>query len=188
MLRPGNNLPNSYENALKIIQPYLVKPIVYDVCANDCVIFRGCYEDLPECPKCGNVRYIGSSKIAIRRFTYLPLKPRLVRLFNTSNMAQVLQDLATFRECDESSIYDIHQSTAWNDAYRVGGLFGGDKRGISLAFCTDGVNPFAHNKVAYSMWPIMLTLLNLPRSMRNLFASIVLVGIVPSNGSKDHSH
>lgn len=87
MLPPGNNLPNSYENALKIIQPYLVKPIVYDVCANDCVIFRGCYEDLPECPKCGNARYIGSSKIAIRRFTYLPLKPRLVRLFNTSNMA-----------------------------------------------------------------------------------------------------
>ena len=64
-------------------------------------------------------------------------------------------------------------------------MFGGDKRGISLAFCTDDVNPIAHNKVAYTMWPIMLTLLNLPRSMRKLFASIMLVGIVPSNGSKE---
>ena len=56
-------------------------------------------------------------------------------------MAQVLQSHAVLRESDESSIYDIHQSTAWNDAYRVDGLFGGDKRGISLALCTDGVNP-----------------------------------------------
>ena len=58
-------------------------------------------------------------------------------------------------------------------------------KGISLALCTDGVNPFAHNKVTYSMWPIMLTLLNLPRNMRNLFANILLVGIIPSNGPKD---
>ena len=185
MLPLGNNLPNSYEDAMKIIQPYLVKPVVYDVCTNNCVIFRGIYKDLSECPKCGSGRYIGNSSIAIRRFTYLPLKPRLARLFNTSNMAQVLQSHAVLRESDESSIYDIHQSTAWNDAYRVDGLFGGDKRGISLALCTDGVNPFAHNKVAYSMWPIMLTLLNLPRYMRNLFASILLVGIIPSNGSKE---
>ena len=75
----------------------------------------------------------------------------------------MLQSHAILRESDH--IYDIHQSTAWNVAYKVGGLFGGDKRGISLALCTDGINPFAHNKVAYSMWPIMLTLLNLPRNM-----------------------
>ena len=183
MLPPGNNLPNSYEDALKIIQPYLVKSIVYDVCASDCMIFRGIYEDLSECPECGSERFIGNSRVAVRRFTYLPLKPRLARLFSTSNMAQVLQSHAVLRESDH--IYDIHQSAAWNDAYKVGGLFGGDKRGISLALCTDGVNPFAHNKVAYSMWPIMLTLLNLPRNMRNIFGSILLVGIIPSNGSKE---
>ena len=39
MLPPENNLPNSYEDALKITQPHLVKPIVYGVYANDCVIF-----------------------------------------------------------------------------------------------------------------------------------------------------
>ncbi len=35
------------------------------------------------------------------------------------------------------------------------------------------------------MWPIMLTLLNLPRSMRNRFTSILLVGIIPANGTKE---
>ena len=31
----------------------------------------------------------------------------------------------------------------------------------------------------------MLTLLNLPRKIRNLFSSILLVGIVPANGTKE---
>ena len=35
------------------------------------------------------------------------------------------------------------------------------------------------------MFPIMLTLLDLPRHMRNRFAGILLVGIVPSNGSQE---
>ena len=82
-------------------------------------------------------------------------------------------------------VYDIQQSKAWEAAYSESGVFCGDPRGISLALCTDGVNPFAHNKVVYSMWPIMLTLLNLPRKIRNLFSSILLVGIVPANGSKE---
>ena len=82
-------------------------------------------------------------------------------------------------------IYDIQQSNAWKEAYSKAGVFSGDPRGISLALCTDGVNPFAHNKVQYSMWPLMLSLLNLPRRMRNKFASILLVGIVPANGTKE---
>lgn len=53
-----------------------------------------------------------------------------------------------------------------------------------MAFCTDGVNPFAHNRVVYSMWPIMLTLLNLPRII-NLFTNILLVGIIPGNEGKE---
>ena len=35
------------------------------------------------------------------------------------------------------------------------------------------------------MWPIMLTLLNLPREMRNTFGSIFPLGIVPGNGSQE---
>ena len=34
----------------------------------------------------------------------------------------------------------------------------------------------------------MLTLLNLPRKMRNRFNSILLVGIIPSNGTKEPSN
>ena len=181
MLPPGNSLPNSYESALSAIEPYLVQSVVYDVCRNDCVVFKGSSATLSKCPKCNSDRYVSErSHIPTRTFTYLPLKPRLLRMFGTSNMAQVLQTHAVVQ--DDDCIYDIQQSPAWKTTYST--VFK-DSRGISLALCTDGVNPFAHNKVSYSMWPIMLTLLNLPRNLRNRFSSILLVGIVPSNGGQE---
>ena len=33
------------------------------------------------------------------------------------------------------------------------------------------------------MWPIMITVLNLPRPIRNLFSNFILAEIVPSNGT-----
>ena len=120
--------------------------------------------------------------VPVRQFTYLPLKPRLARMFGNESMAVVLQAHTALRK--SAKIYDIQQLSAWNAAYGSNGVFGGDPRGISLAMCTNGVNPFAHNKVTYSMWPIMFTLLNLPRKIRNDFASILLVGIVPGNGTR----
>ena len=49
-----------------------------------------------------------------------------------------------------------------------------------LQLSSDGVKPFSSNKVAYSMWPIMVCVLNLPRSVRNLFGNVMLAGIVPA--------
>lgn len=186
ILPPGNKLPNCYEDALKEIEPYLVKPKVYDVCPNDCIIFRDSDGSLSQCPKCNANRYISQqSNVPVRRFTYLPLKPRLKRLFGSQNLSSVVQSHAVVNAAQLDEMHDLHHSPAWRSAYEDGGLFNGDPRGISLALCTDGVNPFAHNRVSYSMWPIMLTLLNLPRNMRNRFGSMFLVGIIPSNGSQE---
>ena len=188
LLPPNNNLPNSYETALRIIEPYLVKPVVYDVCINDCVVFTGQHKLHSACPECGSDRYVSeNSHTAVRHFTYLPIAPRLQRMFGNANVAQVLQSHAIVRhsELDQGRVFDIQQSIAWRKFYSEDGMFEGDSRGLSLSLCTDGVNPFAHNKVSYSMWPIMLSLLNLPRNMRYHFGSILLVGIIPSNGTQE---
>jgi len=184
-LPQGNNLPVSYDAALRAIEPFLVKPIVYHVCLNDCIVFMGQHAQMSECPKCGASRYISeNSATPVRTFTYLPVGPRLIRFFGTANIAKILQNHS--QECEtEGKMYDIHHSPAWQSAYEHNGIFKGDERGISFALCTDGVNPFNHNKVSYSMWPIMLSLLNLPRRLRNRFGSIMLAGIVPANGSKE---
>ena len=106
-------------------------------------------------------------------------------MFNTKYVAQIIQSHPGEEENSSSSIYDIHDSPVWKKAYSKDGIFEGDRCGLSFALCTDGVNPFSHNHVTYSMWPIMLNLLNLPRNNRNLFNNIFLMGIIPGNGTKE---
>lgn len=77
---------------------------------------------------------------------------------------------------------DIFDSPKWKAAYAPDGLFQGDPRGLSVQLSTDGVNPFSANKICYSMWPIMLSVLNWPKVCRNLFENVMLVGVIPSNG------
>ena len=110
------------------------------------------------------LRGISGTSIPAHTFSYLPLRPRIARLFGTPNLAEVVQTHLT-EKTDEMN--DIHDSPSWRRVYSLQGVFAGDSRGLSLALCTDGVNPFNHNKVPYSMWPIMLTILKLPRKVRN---------------------
>lgn len=75
---------------------------------------------------------------------------------------------------------DIHDSPKWKEAFSTGGTFEGDPRGIGLSMCLDGLNPWSKNKTNYSMWPIVLGQLNLPRRIRYNFANLILAGIIPS--------
>lgn len=47
-------------------------------------------------------------------------------------------------------------------------MFHGDGRGLSLTLCTDGTNPYSKEKNAHSMWPIMVSFLNLPSNLRHI--------------------
>ena len=186
LLPKENILPKCYRSAHKLIQPLLLKPLVFHACPNDCILFRNCYAESTHCPHCKSPRY-KQANIPNRKFIYLPLGPRIERMFKDKTMAKILQmhhgsSLESF-----TNVYDIQDSPYWKSLYSNSGIFKGDKRGISLAFCTDGVNPFSHYdlRVSYSMWPIMMTLLNLPRDRRNLFENILLLGIIPGNGKQE---
>ena len=50
-----------------------------------------------------------------------------------------------------------------------------------IYICTDGMNPFSREKVEYSMWPIVVTVQNLPRNIRYLPVSIVPGKLEPKN-------
>ncbi len=42
-LPSGNLLPCSYTDLLKLVEPYLIKPVIFHCCPKDCVVFRGKY-------------------------------------------------------------------------------------------------------------------------------------------------
>ena len=89
ILPVGNNLPATYSDALRLVEPFLIQPITFHACPNDCIIFRGEYNDLEVCPICVESRY-SKGDIPAQRYLYLPVGPRLVRIFGTSNLAQIL--------------------------------------------------------------------------------------------------
>lgn len=184
LLPKENLLPDSYRAAHKLIQPLLLKPFVFHACPNDCVLFRDHLAESVNCPKCNSPRY-KRANIPNRKFIYLSLGPRIVRMFKSKETAEMLQKHPGSSLENFTDVYDIQNSPYWKSLYSSDGKFEGDKRGISLALCTDGVNPFSHFRVTYSMWPLMLTILNLPRDRRNLFENILLLGIIPANGKHE---
>lgn len=129
-LLPSNMFPDNYTSALKMISPFLIKLVTIHACPNDCILFRNEYSDLSSCPTCGRNRY-KRDLIPERRFVYMPLGPRLERLFGTSNLAQIVQ--AHDVPSNSNSMYDIQDSPAWKEAYSSTGIFNGDARGIALA-------------------------------------------------------
>lgn len=183
ILPSPTNLPSCYDEAFKLIKPFLLPYISYDVCINECVVFRKTsrydHSKLKECPTCGENRF-NASGIAKRKFSYYPLGPRLKRMFATSSISQRLQAHAISTNDHDITMYDVHDSPLWKKAFTEDGFSKGDPRGILLQLCTDGVNPFSSNKVNYSMWPIMFSVLNLPKQIRNTYQNIMLVGIVPA--------
>ena len=57
-------------------------------------------------------------------------------------------------------------------------MFASDPLGLALQFCMDGTNPFAKETVTFSMWPIVLSILNLPPNLRHRPSFLQLVGII----------
>ena len=178
LLPEGNSLPISYRDAYKIIKPYLDPEIIFHVCVNDCILFRGANKDHLVCPKCKEPRF-KKGNTPRRTFHYLPLGPRLARSYGTRDISHLLQSHAGASKVG-GIMNDIHDSPKWKEAFGPNGTFQSDPRGVALSLCLDGLNPWSKNKANYSMWPIVLGQLNLPRQIRYHFANLVLVGIIPS--------
>ena len=184
LLPAGNKMPPSYSSATSMTKSMLSPVEDYHCCVNDCIIFRDSPEhsfaELDTCPVCGEARYDAGTRVPRKRFHYLPLTPRLHRLFGNPHTSQLLQCHSTSIEATSTStIVDIHQSQLWKGLYSEEGLYGGDAHGISLGICADGLNPFSKERTTYSMWPLVLSILNLPRHLRNLAGSLLLSGIIP---------
>ena len=144
-------------------------------CVNDCLIYRDRYENETSCPTCGQSRNKEGSKQARRAVYYMPIGPRLRRDFGDETLAEMLQ--SHHRE-DPVWITSAHDAMKWHDWYSDTGVFGADRRGISLAVNTDGVNTFGM-AYQYSMWPFLLNNLNLPQRLRSKAGAMQLYCLVP---------
>lgn len=185
LLPSGNLLPASYAQAFSLIQSLLVPVQEYHCCVNDCILYRDSYSKLSHCPKCGEAHFSEGGKVARKRFKYIPLGPRIRLYFSSARISQLLQ--SNIKPSNSNDIHDIQQSDAWKSWYASKGVFHGDPRGLALALCLDGTNPFSKEKNAYSMWPITVSFLNLPPEYRRLAGFLKLLGIIPGKSEPKHT-
>ncbi|XP_061190168.1 uncharacterized protein LOC133198027 [Saccostrea echinata] len=178
-----NHLPASFEEARNVIKHLLIPLVKYEVCINDCLLFRGAHADIDTCPECGEPRRVNGR--VRKTFTYMPLGPRLARWFGTSNLCQLLYaDKIKIR----GTLTDFTDGLLYKSWFQEGGVFEGwqEQLCVPLSLFTDGVNPNKHSSSQKSMWPLILTWINLPRNIRQFLGPMFLMGIIPSgiNGSE----
>lgn len=96
-LPTGNKLPMSYAKARDMIKDALVPVHSCDSCVNDCIVYRdsakGKLKGLTSCPVCFTGRYQPHTSIARKRFKYIPLAPRLKRMFSDKKISELLREV-----------------------------------------------------------------------------------------------
>ena len=99
----GNNLPASYSEAKKMIDPYLSPVTEYHCCINDCIIYQDCrdgkYNSLRKCPVCDEPRFEENGKTPRKVFKYLSVATRIARLFSDPVTSQLVQNHSKFPTC-----------------------------------------------------------------------------------------
>lgn len=183
LLPNGNMLPSTYSAAEKFIEPFLLPIVIYHACPNDCILFRKTsrydYSSLIRCPVCDASRYVGVNKQAARKFHYYPLGPRRRRMYGNSTISQLLQSHRAQEHTPEELLFmtDVQDSPNFRSCYEKDGVFEGDPREMLVQLSCDGVNPFDDKTAQHSMWPVVLSMLNLPSSIRHLYSNLMLVSV-----------
>ena len=92
---------------------------------------------------------------------YLPIIPRMKRLFANPDDAKNLRWHADERKCDGMYRHpaDSIQWKKFDDDFPE---FGKESRNIRLGLATDGMNPFGNMSTNHSSWPVLLVIYNLP--------------------------
>ncbi|KAL6654637.1 hypothetical protein ACP70R_008102 [Stipagrostis hirtigluma subsp. patula] len=185
LLPKEHELPENTYDAKKIICPLGLEVEKIHACKEDCILYRGEFADLTECPECGTSCYKrrndwGDDKVASKRkgpprkvVWYFPIIPRLKRLFANKKEAQLLRWHKEGRKND-GNLRHPADSAQWRNIDAKYRDFAQEVRNIRFAMSTDGMNPFGDMSTSHSTWPVLLTIFNLPPWLCNKRKYIML--------------
>jgi hypothetical protein len=159
---------------------------VYDCCPNSCLCYTGPHSDATSCVYCGLSRYHGQGKPR-KRFTYIPLIPRLQAFCTNAEIATRMQ----YRHQSESDaipgvIRDVFDGAHYKalkskivqiDKKTFQHRYFDGSQDIALGLSTDGFAPF--NKRKSTTWPIIVFNYNLPPEIRFHVSHILALGVIP---------
>lgn len=178
----GHSLPGTFYETKKIIGDLGLNYEKIHACPNDCMLYWKEFADVSSCPKCGASRWKPieknaddatdsatntkmvlsmSRKIPAKVLRYFPLKPRLQRLFMSSETASLMRWHHEGRTKDGIMRHPA-DSPAWKNFDHLHSHFSSEPRNVRLGLASDGFNPFRTMSIAHSTWPVVLVPYNLP--------------------------
>jgi hypothetical protein len=129
---------------------------------------------LKNCPRCGLSHYKlkdndfdcddSSKHPPVKVLWYLPIIPRLKRLFANSNDAENIRCHADERKRDGYLHHPV-DSLQWKKIDDLYPKFRKERRNLRLGLATDGMNPYRDLRSNHSSWPFLLVIYNLPFSI-----------------------
>jgi hypothetical protein len=168
-----NGLPISTYQAKKLMCPMGLEVERIHACPNNCMLFRKEFENKHNCVSCGASRYkrkkdsdevdddVTKNGPPAKMLWYLPIIPRLKRLFSNENEAKLLCWHSEERVID-GKLRHVADSPQWRNIDNKYPEFGNEMRNIRFGLSSDGINPFGNMSSRHSTWPVLLCIYNLP--------------------------
>ena len=187
----GSNLvsPDHIQARVRLLAG--VEPELYDCCPgpNACMCFTGEHRDLKNCLICNAPRF-NSKGHPRRRFTYIPIVPRLQAAAASRSLAEAMQYRGQYKH-EAGMIGDVFDGKDYqhlqnsditldgevlkdSNGKALGTKYFEDPRDVALGLSTDGFS--VHGS---TFWPLIIFLYNLPPTIRFLLENIFALGIIP---------
>nr|GEU79551.1 hypothetical protein [Tanacetum cinerariifolium] len=126
-------------------------------------------------------------KVPKKVLRYFPIIPRLQRLYKSSHTAKEMTWHATGKCTEPGKMQHPVDGKAWKDIDTKYSDFAAETRNVRLGLAADGFNPFGNLSQSYSMWPVILTIYNLPLwlCMKESYFMLTLLIPGPKSSGKD---
>jgi hypothetical protein len=190
VLPKPNKLPKDMYHSKTIIKDlgmYLEK---IDVCKNNCLFFMKEHAGEKKCLKCGQSKLVEvvndeGDKVMIdvahKQLRYLPLTPRVQRLFLSKKPAMHMRwHKEGVRENDELIVHPS-DGDAWKALDTFDPDFAAKPRNVRISLPIDGFTRFGQMASSYSCWPVFVIRHNLPPSLCMKYEFIFLCLIIPDS-------
>ena len=181
MILYQNTMPESRDDARQVLRKLGMDYNCIHACPNDCVLFRGEFELLATCPKCGADRYrndLQGQTVPQKVLRHFPLIPRVRHIFRTKSFAKLTTWHAENRSTDGVQRTPA-DSEAWHHIDETFPDFAREARNLRFGLAMDGVNPFGLRSTSYSVWPVVLVNYNIPPWLSTKKGHLLLSLLVP---------
>ena len=188
VLPENHKMPKDMYQSKKLLSGLGMDYEKIDVCENNCMLFWKETAGEKKCTVCGERRFVEvenddgltvTTKIARKQLRYMPLIPRLKRLFISKNTARHMRwHKEGVRENPNVMVHPA-DTDAWKALDAFDSSFADEVRNVRFGLATDGFSPFNLTATSYSCWPVFAVPYNLPPALCMKYEFIFLCLVIP---------